>query len=211
MKKYAILAAAAIGMTAMSLLAKEAAPAGATNVPAGGAAPQQAPGGDAASQNPANKPFLDRLDAVKIASTATSPVNLIISAAIIISFLVQKYGAALGELRGFSRTMRENNGGKNMPNLKEQMHLISRRVRVLRCATQCLASTIVLFIITVLATSVSIVQPDAAAAKIVAAAFMGLGLLTMMVGVLLEIADNLLSSQSFRAEEEDLQRHIEEK
>ncbi|HSI83303.1 MAG: DUF2721 domain-containing protein [Candidatus Methylacidiphilales bacterium] len=212
MNKYVALVIVAVGMAVVSLFAQEQPgagtpppppPAGATNAPA---PPPPPPPPPAPGQDGADKPFLDRLDAGKIASTATSPVNLIISAAIIISFLVQKYGAAIAEMRGVSGKFRQEGGGKKTPNLNRQMELSTKRVGVLRIATQCLAFTIVLFILTVFTTAVSIVFPQIAVAKIMAAATMGLGLLLMLTGVALDMVDNYLSGQAMQAEEEDAKR-----
>jgi hypothetical protein len=144
------------------------------------------------------------LDVGKIVGAATAPVNLIIAAAIAISFLLGKQAELSTKVEMRIRQIAEDPGKPRLEHTDQQIRMYIRRWRVLNRSAQSLAITVMFFIITVIATLFGVVFPDESWLKLVIGCSMVIGLLLMLAGFAFEFYDGMMESKSIDRQMRDV-------
>jgi hypothetical protein len=143
---------------------------------------------------PLSAASLEKMDIGKMVGAATAPVNLIIAAAIAISFLVGKQAALAAKFEAISQKFGEEPDQKQK--LQEQLDIYIRRLKLTNWAARTLAGTVMIFIVTVLATLFAVVFPDVGWIKAAIGVTMILGLLLMFIGFILELFDGAMAART---------------
>ena len=139
--------------------------------------------------------WISNLDLGKLVGAATAPVNLIIAASIAISFQIAKQGAVSEKYRLVLDQYKQTSDDHSTSHkLFHQLRIFTRRLRIINWSCRAMAITIVLFIGTVVLTSFGVTFLEIAWAKIATGLSLLAGLLSMLVGFVMELMDNSLEA-----------------
>jgi MFS family permease len=131
------------------------------------------------------------IDLAKLVDTASAPVVLIIAASIVLGNLSGRYLAMFADVRSLFTEYRDPAiDQRRRQIIREQLPGYRRRLRMLIQATLWLGCAIAFFICTVLLTSMSIVMPTWVFWKLLTAASMVAGLMSLGVALFLEMREN---------------------
>lgn len=145
--------------------------------------------------------WIRNLDLGKLVGAATAPVNLIIAATIAISFLIAKQGALFAKfLLILEQYKKQPEDRVTSDKLYHQLGIYAKRLRLINWACRALGITIVVFIGTVILTSLGVTFPDLAWVKIGTGITLFGGLLSMFIGFVLELADGGMEGRSIDLE-----------
>jgi hypothetical protein len=142
----------------------------------------------------------------KLAETAGAAVGLIFSAGILLSWLTTRYTPASEEYRDLTRELRETKGDGNPrhASLVKQIGVYRCRLRYMSRASTVLGWGVVLTILTLLATSVTVVFPLPNGVALAACGCLYAGLALTMVGVGLMLVELRIDRRAIEAEAEDI-------
>lgn len=147
-----------------------------------------------------------QIDLGKLVGAASAPVALIIATSIFLGNLGAKYTMLVSNFREMAREYREieDRNCDRGRSLKEQMTHYSSRLQRLMRATFWLNVAILLFILTVVFTSVGVVFPHQPAWTWITGACSMLGSLVLGYSVVMEMMENHRAKEVLRLETTDL-------
>jgi hypothetical protein len=148
-----------------------------------------------------------RVDLGKFVSVATTPVGLIIAGAITISFFQQKRIDSSAQVRALITELRKKDvDPERCKALIAEINVYKARLKAIRVGKQMVASTIILFVIANISSSLGLIWPEVRLFQGLVIGGMLLGMLTLGLSLFTELYDSWHNGRELNLELADFDR-----
>ncbi len=148
-----------------------------------------------------------RVDLGKFVSVATTPVGLIIAGAITISFFQQKRIDSSAQVRALITELRKRDvDPERCKALIAEINVYKARLKAIRVGKQMVATTIILFVIANISSSLGLIWPEVRLFQGLVIGGMLLGMLTLGLSLFTELYDSWHNGRELNLELADFDR-----